>query len=149
MRKTIHQNVLTIDKICANYRTHDNYHKTVDMSNVKTFAQAKNVYDELMSFIQEIADNGSEGTFLTGSYHQFIIDGIKAAIGINLDVSNTVNEEQVGDMRADVQKALEESLRLIIESLHANLRGKELERHEVDPILVQVMFDFRERCEAG
>lgn len=85
MKKTISKNTLVINKMIAKYTSHDGYTTTEDMTQVKTVEKAYEVYDRLQNLIQEIADNGTEGTRLTGLFYQIIMDGLKEITGLDVE----------------------------------------------------------------
>lgn len=80
-RMIVHKNRLTITDKIARYETYDGYKVEIDISGIKSNEESFEACNELMSFIQEIADTGSEGTFLTERFQDFIVDSIKWATG--------------------------------------------------------------------
>lgn len=84
MTKTVHKNTLTFTNSTVKYVAHDGYKLELPLSEVTTAIKAHAVHDQVMNFIQEIADNGSEGTFLTGAFWDFTIDAIAKATGIDI-----------------------------------------------------------------
>jgi hypothetical protein len=80
----VHGNVLKFTKDLVLYKTHDGYKLFVDLLKVDSNEKANDVLDEVLGFVQEIADNGSEGTFLTGIFYDFVVDNIKWRTGFSV-----------------------------------------------------------------
>ena len=79
----LHGNIMRFTKDMVLYETHDRYKLFVDLREIDSNEKANEAYNEILGFMQEIADNGSEGTFLTGRFHDFVVDNIRFKTGYN------------------------------------------------------------------
>lgn len=64
-------------------------------------------------------------------------------------MTNTVNEQQVGDMRTLVYESVERSMKQSIERLYIKLHSKPISDEEMSIIFNKALKDFEETCEAG
>jgi hypothetical protein len=77
----VHGNVMKFTKNLVLYKTHDGYKLFVDLEKVDSNEKANVVLDDVLRFVQEMADNGTEGTLLSGRFHDFVVDNIKWKTG--------------------------------------------------------------------
>jgi hypothetical protein len=80
-RMMVHGNIMKFTKDLVLYKTHDGYKLFVDLDKVDSNERANAVLDDVLRFVQEMADNGNEGTFLSGRFYDFVVDNIKWKTG--------------------------------------------------------------------